>query len=167
LSWYPRMELRDVYKLIYQGVMGSEHLIDSEQGFYQYLLSELESVSADPTERLFEAIRPDEALFRINLRPYKSHHLSPDQLFPFLIETARLFKGSKSELRHRWEAFTQLRDGKQVVNFELSALQLFTQRLEEMDYPAMHHSETYAQAYQPAYRLIAARYIPDLGLPDA
>jgi hypothetical protein len=28
LSWYPLMQPRDVYKLLYQGVMGSEHMIN-------------------------------------------------------------------------------------------------------------------------------------------
>ncbi len=33
LDWYPQMELRDVYKLLYQGVMGAEHLISSPEEF--------------------------------------------------------------------------------------------------------------------------------------
>jgi hypothetical protein len=167
LRWYPRMELRDVYKLIYQGVMGSEHLIESVEGFTEYLFSELASVPADPDERLLEPIRPDDTLVRLNLRPYKSRHLAPDQLIPLLIETSRLYKGTKLELQRTWEVFTQICQERQVVNFDINTLQQFTQRLEELDYPAMHHSETYSNAYQPAYRLIAARFIPSLGLADA
>ncbi len=57
LSWYPRMELRDVYKLFYQGAMGSEHLISSTQAFISYLNEEFEPLQADPAERLLEPIR--------------------------------------------------------------------------------------------------------------
>jgi hypothetical protein len=32
-GWYPLMELRDVYKLLYQGVMGPEHSIASSEEF--------------------------------------------------------------------------------------------------------------------------------------
>lgn len=40
LGWYPSMEPREVYKLLYQGVRGPEHIIGSEAAFREGLLAE-------------------------------------------------------------------------------------------------------------------------------
>jgi hypothetical protein len=167
LSWYPFMELRDIYKLLYQGVMGSEHLINSREEFAQYLASEYASLQPDPSERLLEPIRVDGALFRLNLRPYKAHPLETNQLISSLVKTSQLIKGTRNELLMVWEEFMQLCQHSQINNFDPAALQHFNMRLKELDYPAMHHSEAYEQAYQPAYRLISASFIHRLGLTDA
>jgi hypothetical protein len=60
------MELRDVYKLIYQGVKGAEHFISSHEEFSRCLTDEFEQVSADPTMRLTEPICSDGTLLRLN-----------------------------------------------------------------------------------------------------
>jgi hypothetical protein len=36
--------------------------------------------------------------------------------------------------------------------------------LGEMAFPAVHHSKIYSRAYRPAYRLLAAKFIPELGI---
>ena len=86
LSWYPLMEPRDIYKLLYQGVMGSEHLISSPEAFSQYLLEEFEPLPLDRSERLLEPVRPDRTLFRVNLRAYKYHQQHVSLLIPLLLE---------------------------------------------------------------------------------
>jgi len=104
-DWYPFMEPRDVDKLIYQGIKGSEHLITSSQGFIDYLSEGFEPLQPDPTGRLLESIRPDQPLFRINLRPYKALHQPVDLLVPALLETARVFSGILGAFRAAWMNF--------------------------------------------------------------
>lgn len=167
LSWYPLMELRDVYKLLYQGVMGSEHLLTSQDEFTRYLSDEFEQIQPDPTQHLLEPIRPDEILLRINLRPYKSRQLKTDLLAQFLIKTAQMITGTQAELRTTWAIFVQLCHDSQVNIFDKTAVDLFSRRLDELNYPAMHHSEPYNREYQPSYRLLSATFIHPLGLTDA
>ena len=167
LHWYPLMGLRDIYKLIFQGVMGSEHLISSPQGFINYLAEEFEPLQPDPSGRLMEPIRPDKTLLRINLRPYKARQLNPDVLIPPLLETARYFKGETSELRISWMEFVHACQQGQFPSFDHDQTHQFTAWLEELDFPAVHHSETYNREYMPAYRLIATEFIHSLGLEDA
>ena len=167
LSWYPLMELRDIYKLLYQGVMGSEHLLSSEEEFTRYLRDEFEQIQPDPILRLLEQIRADGILLRLNLRRYKSRQLMLDVLPPFLIKTAQLITGTKVELRATWKIFVLLCHQGQFINFSPITVDRFSRRLDELDYPAMHHSETYKREYQPAYRLISTSYIHVLGLTDA
>ncbi len=162
--WYPLMELGDFYKLLYQGVMGSEHIIGSIEGFTAWLQDELASVEPVIDERLLEPIRRDNALFRLNLRAYNARGVDLAPLIPALIATSREITGTKEELGEAWEIFTGLcRQGK-PTHFEPRQIEAFNHRLAELDYPAMHHSQSYSNAYQPAYRLLSARYAHQLGL---
>jgi hypothetical protein len=167
LGWYPLMQPRDVYKLVFQGVMGSEHLISSPEGFIKYLVEELEPLLPEPAGRLFEPIRPDRTLLRINLRPYKALQLGADILIPPLLETARTFLGDPSQLQAEWMDFVQSCEHGQVSNFEVPEIHQFTTWLEGLKFPAVHHSEVYNQEYQPAYRLISAQFAHQLGYSHA
>jgi hypothetical protein len=166
LSWYPLMELRDIYKLLYQGVMGAEHLMPSREEYTRYLETEYEPLQPDPTQRVLEPVRYDGALYRLNLRPYKARQPGLEQLIPYLLETAHIITGSRAELLAVWSEFTQLCLQGQIQQFDAAFIQPFSQWLEQVDYPALHHSETYSQQYQPAYRLIAVQLIHNLGLEE-
>jgi hypothetical protein len=166
LSWYPLMELRDVYKLIYQMVMGAEHLMPSREEYTKYLAAEFEPLQPDPTERLLEPVRPDGALYRLNLRPYKARRLGLDKLISYLLETAHVITGTKPELLAAWDEFTQLCLQGQIQQFDGVTIEQFNQWLERIEYPALHHSETYGREYRPAYRLIAAEFLHEFGLDE-
>ncbi len=167
LSWYPVMEPRDIYKLLYQGVMGSEHLLTTAEEYTQYLHYEFETLQPEVSQAMLEPVRPDGALFRLNLRPYKSHLQSIDILTPTLLESARIVFGNITELRAVWESFVQYCHQGRIHHFDTTFIHQFSGWLDEVDYPAVHHSEAYRRAYQPAYRLISAKFIPELGLNDA
>jgi hypothetical protein len=167
LSWYPLMKPRDIYKLLYQGVMGSEHLISSPEEFTRRLHLEINRLQPKPLERLFEPVRPDQTLLRLNLRPHKSHHLGIDRLSPSLLETTRFVTGDLSDLKATWLSFIQYCETGQITNFKIGELHQVTRWLEKMEFPLVHHSETYRREYQPAYRLIAAKFVSGLRLEYA
>jgi hypothetical protein len=166
LSWYPMMEVQDVYKLLFQGVLGPEHLIDSTEEYSRYLEQEYDALQMDARQVLFEPVRADGLLFRVNLRAYKAHQLGLIRLVTLLIKTAQLIQGTKPELKLAWSTFTQLCQQGYIRHFNLEDIAEFDHHLEESGFNAMHHSETYRRLYQPAYRLIAAILIPSLELSD-
>jgi hypothetical protein len=167
LDWYPHMALRDVYKLLYQGMMGAEHLISSPEEFARRLQLEFEHLLPDSQERSFEPVRPDQTLLRLNLRPYKSRQVGIDRLITPLLETARLITGDLAQLQSTWLSFTQLCEHEQLTNFNVPEVHRFNRWLEKMEFPAVHHSEPYRSEYQPAYRLIAVQYVTELGYENA
>jgi hypothetical protein len=167
LAWYPQMELRDAYKLIFQAVLGPEHLSSSAEEFSHCLELEYQDLPPDSHQQLFEPLRTDGSLFRLNLRSYKSRQLGLSRLIPALLMTSRLIKGTHAELHATWQVFSQLCQQGYLADFDLEALRQLTVLLRQQDYPAMHHSETYRKLYQPAYRLVATSLIPDLELGDA
>jgi hypothetical protein len=167
LAWYPLMQARDAYKLIYQGSMGPEHMIATRQEFARRLEAEFAFLTPAPQDRLFEPVRQDQSLLRMNLRPYKALGQSMSRLVPLFLETSRLTHGSMVELVQSWVIFTKLCERGEAVPFELHEVQRFSQWLEEQGYPTVHHSQVYRHAYQPAYRLITAELATNLGLTHA
>jgi hypothetical protein len=167
LSWYPLMELRDIYKLLFQAVMGSGHLITSPEQFTLHLHSEFVRLVSVSIEPLFVPVRPDQTLMRLNLRPYKSRHLGINQLILPLLETAQQATGGMTELKSAWMEFLQLCEQGRVDKFSIDEIHHFSHWLDKMEFPLVHHSEIYRREYQPVYRLISAKFIPKLGLMDA
>jgi len=155
MARHPSMDARDVYKLLYQGVMGPEHLIASAEGFTACLQEEYDLLPAGGVEPLWEAIRPDGRLGRVNLRPYKAQGRDLSWLVGACLETARRPWGTVEELRVVWAWFSEACHGGRWGQFPASEVRTFTVWLEEHGYPAVHHSAGYMEAERPAYRLLA------------
>ncbi|HTP09338.1 MAG TPA: hypothetical protein VMP08_13875 [Anaerolineae bacterium] len=153
LARRPLLEPRDVYKLLYQGILGPEHLIASPQDFEARLVSEVEEIAAADDEPLWESIRPDGALGRLNLRPYKARRGDMRTLNAACLKTAEYAWGSKDSLRAVWTDFAAAcRSGRWPLSW--LEIQHLTKWLVEQDFPAVHHTQTYRQEYAPAYRLL-------------
>lgn len=167
LDWYPRLELQDAYKLIYQGTMGPEHMVATRQEFTRRLEAEFERIAPNLEQHLLEPVRADQALFRLNLGAFKARLDHIEGLIPLLLQTSKLISGSRAELVETWTVFTRLCGRGEMDAFQTGAVQQFSYWLEQEDYPTVHHSEIYRREYQPAYRLISRQYITELGLDDA
>ena len=153
LAQYPAMQLRDVYKLFYQGVLGLKHLVASPETFAARLQAEYEGIPPDDAEPLWETVRPDGALGRLNLRPFKARRGDVESLIVACLRTAGQVWGIPDDLQAAWATFVGLcRTGRWEV-FPLPGVLAFSGWLEDHDYPATHHSERYREAYGPAYRL--------------
>lgn len=156
LARYPAMASTDAYKLIYQGVQGPEHLIDSPEDFAARLRSEYEDISPDEAEPLWEPVRPDDVLGRLNLRPFKARGGDVEQLITACLQTAERPGGwgTLAELRAVWADFVALCRAGRWTAFAPAEVLAFSAQLEEQNFPPIHHSASYREAYQPAYRLV-------------
>lgn len=154
LARRPAMRVQDVYKLLYQGVRGPEHLITLPHEFAARLRAEWEAVPADDTEPLLECIRPDKSLARVNLRAWKALGGDVDTLAAACLQAARFAWGTPDDLRQAWSTFVQICRAETVTECSPDALSAFARWLEEQDYPVIHHSERYRALYRPAYRLV-------------
>jgi len=148
LARRPLMAPADVYKLLYQGVLGPEHLITSSDDFAARLRAEYEAVEPDDSDPLWERVRPDGALKRVNLRPFKARGGDVESLTGAGLQTAERHWGTPAELRAAWAGFVEL-----CRAFDPAEVLALTARLEELGYPPVHHSPGYREAYRPAYRV--------------
>jgi len=158
LARYPAAEPRDIYKLLYQGVLGPEHLIASPDAFAARLHEELGPLEPTENEPLWEPLRPDGLLGRLNLRPYKARGGDSERLVEACLRTAYMRWGTPGELRRAWDTFTILvREGTWPA-MSLGRVEVLTRYLVLHGYPAMHHSSLYRRSHAPAYRLVATRW---------
>ncbi|MBN1450405.1 MAG: hypothetical protein JW963_05260 [Anaerolineales bacterium] len=158
ISRRPAMGPRDVYKLLYQGVRGPEHLISSPQAFREYLAAEWQALTPAGDDPLHESIRPDGSLLRLNLRPFKAAGGSLEVLTAACLETARRPWGTQDELQQAWACFVDFCKAGSWPSLALQELETFTPLLRENNFPPVHHSERYRELYQPAYRLLAVDF---------
>lgn len=158
LNRYPLMQVQDVYKMLYQGEFGVKHIIDNPEAARQYLDIELEQVTEDESELLWEVVAPDGSMIRINLRPFKVNNLDPDNLWQAMLMTAETVTGDSTKLVDYWQQL-MLAIEEDVLPFSGQEAYVFLQTIQEHGLPAVHHSETYQEAYQPAYRVIAKEYL--------
>jgi hypothetical protein len=152
----PLIKPGDIYKLLYQGILGPEHLVDSPSAFAKRLLGEFKALSPNLDDPFLEAIHPYKTLLRINLRPFKAAGLELDSLMDACLQTAARSWGAPEQLRSLWESVVSIYRQRLMAAFTPEEMDDFAVWLASHDYPAVHHTQAYRQAYQPAYRLVAA-----------
>src|SRR5512143_881752 len=95
---HPKMELADVYKILYQAEFGPEHMMKNPAAAKEYLLLEAKSRGADSSLPLTEQCSPDGSMIRVNLAPFLARNLSLDSLFAAMSETAAGNRGAGASL---------------------------------------------------------------------
>ena len=169
LARYPAAEPRDVYKLLYQGVLGPEHLVDSMEEFKVRLWAELDEVQPDENEALWEPLRPDGLLGRLNLRPFKARGGDPARLLEACLRTTFQRWGTPEDLKRAWDTFSSLVREGVCPSISPGRIDILTRYLILHNYPSMRHSTMFRRGYAPAYRVVAARWtgmLLVLGLPS-
>ncbi|HSD85344.1 MAG TPA: hypothetical protein VLG46_15890, partial [Anaerolineae bacterium] len=125
----------------------------SPQDFEARLWSEVEALAAAEDEPLWESIRPDGTLGRLNLRPFKARGGDIRALNAACLKTAEQIWGTKETLRAVWNDFAAAcRSGRWPLSW--LEVQHLSEWLDEQDFPAVHHTQTYRQKYASAYRLV-------------
>jgi len=154
----PLMQVRDVYKMLYQAYLGIGHLIASPEQALRSLHEELARFADAPDacedEPLWESISPDDTVGRLNLRPFRRLGLEADALSRALVAFAERPPGDWRDLAHSWAVVGRLiRDG--VLPFGRASFRGFTSYVLREHYPAVHHSRQYRTEYRPAYRVLS------------
>jgi hypothetical protein len=157
---YPQWEVDDLYKLIYQAAMGSEHGVRDESSLRDWLLQELGQLGPGPAEPLVDPISPDGRIVRVHLRPYSTLQFQPETLLLAFIRTTREFSPSPERLAEYAAVATQL-TGEGKLPFSRGMVANFMADMRARNFPAMHHSIRYRQLYQPAYRVVLRDLLPE------
>ena len=151
---YPGFCLADAYKLIYQGCMGPEHAVSSPDAVKEWMDKEWESIEASSHDGLYSDVTVHMPVHRINLRAAKFIGVPKEKIVEEFIELAGIFPKRPDLLRELWDEISrQIEEGRELVN-DPHELEEFNKVLEKNDYPAIHHSESYAKHNRPAYRLV-------------
>jgi len=145
---YPSMQIQDVYKLIHQAAMGSEHAISSADGARQWLQRELVEMGSGPEEPMIDPISADGQIARVHLRPFVAKGGDPEMLLNAFLRTANEYHGNQQILNEYWNAVVDLQ------HFSSAEMNEFIESIKLKGYPAVHHSADYERLYRPAYRVV-------------
>ena len=155
---YPAMTARDVYKFVHHAAFGSAHAARDTAAVREWMTEEVLTLAPRAGEPLYEFIRPDSALVRVNLRPYLSKGLDPNQLSGAFIATGRTFAGSTQDLNRYWAVTLEAARAKEIPVPVLELDAVFAEQAVG-GHTAIHHSSTYIDAYKPAYRVVMRNQI--------
>ena len=156
---YPRWTAEDLYKLIHQAAMGSEHAIQNEENVARYLQKELSDLPDGPPEPLIDPISGDGQILRVHLRPFIKRDFELQILLHAFIQTAKEFHGQKTLLDEYAQSGIELIRQSNFSFSEMNFQQLFA-KMKTKGYPALHHSAPYKRHYSPVYRVIARQFLP-------
>ncbi|MCX7609714.1 MAG: hypothetical protein N2049_10930 [Anaerolineales bacterium] len=145
---YPAMGLADLYKLIHQAALGSEHAIRDPEAARRWLNEELASLGEGPDEPLLDLLSEETGILRVHLRPYLASGGDPEHLLRAFLRTANEFRGHADTLERYWQTAIRLE------RFPPDEMEKFIRPLRAKNYPAVHHSPLYERLYRPAYRVI-------------
>ena len=148
---YPLMEPKDAVKLIYQNEFGGGHLIRDVSSCLNYLRREYESVAQSPNAPLTEDI--GNGMVRVYLNALDRFGYTVEQLGEDFIRSADAHRGSLNHFLSKLELLQVLtREGR--MPFSSAELDAYLETYRQAGYPMVSHSDTYRQAYSPAYRII-------------
>jgi hypothetical protein len=149
---HPALHLEDVYKLLYQGSLGIEHLLTDTLAAKQYLDDEWREIPAAGEEPLIEVISPDSQWVRLNLKPYKAAAGNTETVWRAMLRSAKV-TAPREVFLQRWQAFMSLVDEKRLF-FDANEVHGFDEKMARAAYRASHHSSDYLERYKPAYRVL-------------
>ena len=151
----PETRIEDAYKWLFQAASGGEHAVPDEESARAWLRKEWASLGETaPGEPLLVPLRPDGALVRLNLRPYRDRGGSADALLAAFLRSARAFEPDPALFLESWTVL-----GKQLAARPLGPLNRaewsrLDAAMKARGYPAVHHSDGFARARRPAYRVL-------------
>ena len=151
---YPKAQLQDLFKYVYQSSFGCEHLISSPEAVEAYIKAEAETCVSEGIEEMVEPLDGDYC--RVHLG-YLKEGLCSSTLAQFFYLSAGHVEEGKERLEEKLSALAEaVEDG--LLPFEKETVAEAIVKWREAGYPACHHSEAFRTAYAPAYRLIKKEY---------
>ncbi len=155
---YPHLQIVDLYKLLHQGCLGSEHAVADEAGVRAWLERELATMGSGPEETLLDDISPSGEIVRVHLRPYVAAGRDPEVLLAAFLRTAREYRGSADRLQWCGQVAERMAAGG-LLPFPPAQIGEFWRRMAQQGFPAAHHSPVYERLYRPAYRVVARAFL--------
>ncbi len=146
---HPSAEPQDILKLCYQAAFGAEHLLKDAEKAKAYLQAEYDAVAAADIP-LYESVSAD--IVRVNLAAWKYHSIPALWLFRMMAFSAAEKQGGEPLFR----ALLQKAEG--IVPFP-AEWKAYTAEYLKGDLSPVHHSQTYREQEQPAYRIIGSHFV--------
>jgi hypothetical protein len=160
IARYPAMQVQDLYKLLHQAAMGSEHAIQDQQAARSWMERELAEMGTGPDDPLLDPLSPDGQILRLHLRPYLRAGKDPERVLQAFFRTANEWCGSIHTLKMYGKVAAQLAQAG-IGMIRQDEIRIIFDKMESQGFPAIHHSDVYRRIYRPAYRVVARQFMEE------
>lgn len=155
LAGEPEADVGDAYKWLFQAARGGEHAAPSEEAARKWLEAEWAGIGPPlPGEPLVVPLRPDGAVVRLNLRPFKTAGGDSDALLGAFLSSARDFVPDAGLFVVAWRSYGRGLPGGDANDGRAAQFEELDRSSEKAGWPARHHSPGYSRARSPAYRVL-------------
>ncbi len=144
---YPLMEVQDVAKLLYQSEFGGGHLIADPERSLKRIQEEFQVMDKDAISHLPEVEWIGDGMCRIYLSCL-AKGMRAEVLNDIFVASANRKKGTAEGLEQKIALYCKENQSEEVS--------MFFEKWKAEGYPMMSHSNSYREAYKPAYRVVEA-----------
>lgn len=153
------MQIKDLFKFIYQSAFGCEHLVSNIDAVTEYIYKEHGEISTSDHTAV-EAL--DGSYYRVPLSVL-NNGLKAETLGKLFFLSAKKEANGKNALTEKLDVAEELIREK-LLPFSEAEFKEAAEGWANEDYPAVRHSDIFRQNYHPAYRVISKDYVPFLPL---
>ena len=154
LKRYPKQELQDILKMLYQNEFGPKHLASNEIESFKSLSKEIQSITFDSNAELFEDIGYN--ALRLNLKAIP-HGTDLNYINKIIVKSANDFCGTNEKLVIKFGLLVVMAENKEIP-FDIERVRDETNAFARNGFKPISHSDIYKQSYSPAYRVISKKY---------
>jgi uridine kinase len=153
---FPRLEIQDVFKFLYQSSFGCEHLVSSLDAATEYIAREY----AEMRPARDEILPLDGEYSRVPLS-YMDNGLTAKTLGKLFFLSAKKEENGLSDLENKLTVASELvREG--LLPFAEKDFDEAVSEWKGLGYPAVRHSQSFRDNYAPSYRVISNKFVPFL-----
>lgn len=155
---YPLMQPCDVIKLLYQNEFGGGHIIQDEKQSLLNIKKEYNALSIEMYSDKMYLEEIGNQLIRFPLYALRKNFCTPEQLNQLFILSSAKHKGTLSGFLYKIDIIKN-HFSDFSFSFSKNDLELYLAQYEKDSYPMVSHSQTYRDAYKPAYRIVRKEYL--------
>ena len=150
---HPKANLRDFYKLFFQGTFGPGHFVSDYLSAIDFIYTETNEASNFETD-LYQKINYRQVFYRVNLFVLKMNLVSFNDYYAGFLASSRFNSNiSNEQWIYEWQQIEKILETSslEILNFEFD--HNFLQQLFSKNKIIISHSQDYRAAYEPHYRL--------------
>lgn len=151
---YPKMQVIDAVKLLYQSEFGGGHMITNPEQSLNRLKQEWKQRQKSSEKTIVEEI--GDGISRIDLAAL-DEGLAPETFNQMFINTAEHTVGTIENFEKKLAVLRELCTSGELP-FHVEELDCYLNEYKAAGYPPVSHSEIYRECYHPSYRIISVMY---------
>ncbi|NMA65762.1 MAG: hypothetical protein GX957_05905 [Clostridiaceae bacterium] len=156
---YPKMQIQDMVKLIYQNEFAGGHFIPDKEYSLRKLKEEYSNLCSSASfiynNGLFESISNN--LYRLHLYPLINETIMLETVNGFFVNTANNIMGSMESFLNKLFIFSEMCRNNEFY-FPIGEVEAYLVEYKKQGYPAVSHSDVYRKEYSPSYRIVQKEY---------